>query len=148
LSITQKKIVMANINPYLTFTDNCEEAFNFYKAAFGGEFQMISRFGDMPGEHMAPGDENKIMHVALPIGKGSILMGSDTGTGWGAITQGNNFSIAIGADSKDEADQLFDALSAGGKVTMPMDIAPWGDYFGMLTDKFGINWMVSQSEPK
>ena len=90
--------------------------------------------------------KNKIMHVSLPIGK-SILMGSDTGGDWApSFLQGNNFSISITGDSKDEADKLFNALAQDGKITMPLDHTFWGDYFGMLTDKFGINWMMSFNE--
>jgi PhnB protein len=136
---------MASINPYLNFKDNTEEAFKFYKNVFGGEFQTIMRFKDMPSEQpMSEDTGNKIMHVALPIGKGTILMGSDAPEGFGPpLTVGNNFSIAISTDSKEEADRIYKNLSAGGQLTMPMDNAPWGSYFGMLTDKFRVNWMVS-----
>jgi PhnB protein len=141
---------MPVINPYLTFKGNCEEAFNFYRSVFGGEFAYIGRFGDMPpqeGHTMPESDKDKIMHVSLPIGKGTILMASDTGGEWAPKTIiGNNFSISIGADSKEEADRLFNGLSAGGQVTMPMAPTFWGDYFGMFTDKFDINWMVSFNE--
>lgn len=134
---------MATINPYLNFSGTCEAAFNFYKAAFGTEFNMLMRFKDMP----APGTEavsEQIAHVSLPIGGGTILMGSDAPEGFGPPhIVGNNFSVSITADTREEADHLFNALSAGGQVTMPMDNAPWGAYFGMFTDKFGINWMVS-----
>lgn len=140
---------MATTNIYLTFDGNCEEAFNFYKSAFGGEFTHIGRFGDMPEseDYKVPeADKNKIMHVSLPIGS-SILMGSDCGEDQSStFKQGNNFSISITADSKEEADQLFNALSDGGEITMSLDSTFWGDYFGMLTDKFGINWMMSFNE--
>lgn len=141
---------MAVINPYLTFKGNCEDAFNFYKAVLGGEFAYIGRFGEMPpmeGHTMPETDKDKIMHVSLPIGKGNMLMGSDTGGEWGPQTIiGNNFSISISVDSKEEADRLFNGLSNGGKVTMHMGQTFWGDYFGMFTDKFDINWMVSFNE--
>lgn len=138
---------MAAINPYLTFKGNCEDAFNFYKTVFGGEFTFIGRFGDMPpqedGKSMPAEDAHKIMHVSLPIGNNQ-LMGSDTGGEWAAHTViGNNFSVSVGADSKEEADRIFNGLCAGGNVTMPMANTFWGDYFGMCTDKFGINWMMS-----
>lgn len=140
---------MATTNTYLNFNGDCEQAFNFYKSVFGGEFTYIGRFGDMPpsDEYTMPeADRNKIMHVSLPIGK-SVLMGSDTGGDWApSFVQGNNFAVSITAASKDEADTIFNALSEGGKVTMPMDNTFWGDYFGMLTDKFGINWMMSFNE--
>jgi PhnB protein len=140
---------MATANIYLNFNGNCEEAFNFYKSVFGNEFIHIGRFGDMPAseDYKVPEEsKNKIMHVSLPIGK-SILMGSDTGGEWApSFVQGNNFSVALNADSKDEADKLFIALAKDGKITMPLDHTFWGDYFGMLTDKFGINWMMSFNE--
>lgn len=142
---------MATTNTYLTFNGNCEEAFNFYKSVFGGEFSYIGRFGEMPESDdykVSEADKNKIMHVSLSIGS-SILMGSDTGAEWAPnYKQGNNFSISISADSKAEADKIFNALSKDGQVTMPMDNTFWGDYFGMLTDKFGINWMMSFNEKK
>jgi PhnB protein len=140
---------MATANVYLNFNGNCEEAFNFYKSVFGNEFTYIGRFGDMPESEdykVQKESKNKIMHVSLPIGK-SILMGSDTGGDWApSFLQGNNFSISITGDSKDEADKLFNALAQDGKITMPLDHTFWGDYFGMLTDKFGINWMMSFNE--
>lgn len=140
---------MATVNTYLTFNGNCEAAFDFYKSVFGGEFTYIGRFGEMPAsdEYQVPeGDKNKIMHVSLPIGS-SVLMGSDTGEHYAAsFLQGNNFSVSITADSKDEADKIFKALSQGGQVTLPLDFMFWGDYFGMLVDQFGINWMMSFNE--
>jgi PhnB protein len=143
---------MATVNIYLTFNGNCEEAFKFYKSVFGGEFPYIGRFKDMPaGENfkLNPDEENRIMHVSLPISKEIILMGSDTGGEWApSYLQGNNFSISITADSKQEAEKLFKGLSNGGTVTMPLAKTFWADLFGTLTDKFGINWMVSFSEAK
>lgn len=137
---------MATTNTYLTFNGNCEEAFTFYKSVFGGDFNYIGRFNEMPpqeGNTMSEEDSNKIMHVSLPIGT-SILMGSDTGGEWApSFVQGNNFSVSISADSKEEADQLFSGLAEGGNVAMPLSDTFWGDYFGMLVDKFGINWMMS-----
>jgi Uncharacterized protein conserved in bacteria len=136
---------MAALNPYLNFNDNTEEVFNFYKSVFGGEFQMVMRFKDAPPEYQGDkGEENKIMHIALPIGKNSILMGSDMPTAMGKTNPGNNVSISITADSKEEADNLFKGLSAGAlKVIMPMSQSFWGSYFGMLVDKYGISWMIS-----
>ena len=142
---------MASVNVYLNFDGNCEQAFTFYKSVFGGEFQYIGKFKDMPPqEGMPPMSEemgNRIMHVSLPISKETMIMGSDTGGEWAAsYKQGNNFSISINASSKEEADRLFNGLSEGGQVTMPLNNTFWGDYFGMLTDKFGINWMMSFNE--
>ncbi len=139
---------MATVNIYLTFNGNCEEAFNFYQSVFGGEFPYVGRFAEMPPQEgmppIAAADKNKIMHISLPISKETILMGSDTGGEWGAgYKAGNNFSVYIDTDTTEEADRIFAALSAGGQVTMPMGKTFWGSYFGMLTDKFGINWMVS-----
>ena len=142
---------MPKVNAYLTFNGNCEEAFNFYKSVFGGEFPFLGRFKDMPPQEGAkavpPEDGERIMHVSLPISKETMLMGSDTGGEWSAgFKAGNNFSISINADSKDEADRIFNGLSAGGTVTMPMANTFWGDYFGMFNDKFGISWMMSFNE--
>jgi PhnB protein len=138
---------MPAIQPYVNFTGNCEEAFNFYKSVFGGEFIMISRYKDMPpteGGHGSEVDGEKIMHVSLPIGKDSWLMGSDVGGDWAKHTvQGNNIQLSINADSEEEAARLFNGLSAGGRVNMPLEKTFWGAYFGMFTDKFGINWMVN-----
>jgi len=142
---------MPKVNVYLNFDGNCEEAFNFYKSVFGGEFAYIGRFKDMPAQEGMPPIPaefgERIMHVSLPISSETILMGSDTGGEWASsFKQGNNFSISITADSKENADQLFAGLSAGGQVTMPLADTFWGDYFGMFTDKFGINWMVSYNQ--
>jgi PhnB protein len=140
---------MATSNIYLNFKGNCEEAFNFYKSVFGGEFSYIGRFSEMPesDEYKVPeADKNKIMHVGLPIGN-TTLMGSDTGEEWeSAFVLGNNFSVSINAETKQEADKLFEALAQGGKITMPIANTFWGDYFGMVADKFGINWMISFKE--
>jgi PhnB protein len=136
---------MATVNPYLNFNGNTEEAFNFYKSVFGGEFITLQRFKDTPfGEKMSPKEREMIMHIALPIGKGTILMATDFVESMGQhLTPGNNFSLAIGPESEAEADKFFKALSVGGQVTMPLEKAFWGAYFGMLTDKFGIQWMVN-----
>ncbi|MEJ5995544.1 VOC family protein [Pedobacter sp. Du54] len=137
---------MATTNTYLNFNGNCEEAFTFYKSVFGGEFNYIGRFNEMPpkeGQAMPEEMGKLIMHVSLPIGT-SILMGSDTGGEWASsFKQGNNFSVSITAESKEEADRLFAGLGDGGNITMPLNETFWGDYFGMLTDKFGIGWMMS-----
>ena len=136
---------MAQINPYIHFNGNAEEAFSFYKSGFGGEFIAVSRFKDFPNpEYPFPEDEaEKIMHIALPIGKSSILMGSDTPDFLGKHNENETRSkISISAESKDEADQLFNRLSRGGKIEMPITDSPWGSYFGMFRDKYGIEWMV------
>lgn len=139
---------MTTVNTYLTYDGNCEEAFTFYKSVFGGDFQYIGRFKDMPPQEgmppMTAEEGEKIMHVSLPVSKETVLMGSDAGGEWCAnLIKGNNFSVSVNTDSTEEADRIFNGLSADGKVTMPMDKTFWGSYFGMFTDKFGINWMVS-----
>ncbi len=135
---------MASVNPYLNFNGNTEEAFNFYKSVFGNEFSAIMRWKDMPDSEKIPGTvKEKIMHISLPIGKGTILMGTDSLEEMGQrVTQGSNFSINVSADSSAEADKIYNSLSEGGKQTMPLEKTFWGAYFGMLTDKFGIHWMV------
>ena len=144
---------MTTANIYLTFNGNCEEAFKFYKSVLGGEFPHVSRFNEMPPQEGKSGvskeEGERIMHMSLPISKETTLMGSDTGGEWAAnYQQGNNFSISLNTDSKEEADRLFNGLSKGGNATMPMADTFWGDYFGMLTDRFGINWMISYHAPE
>ena len=141
---------MATVNIYLTFNGNAEEAFLFYQSVFGGEFAHIGKFKDMPADENGPQiteeEGNRIMHVALPISKETILMASDTTAANGDVTFGNNFSVSINTDSVAEADKLFAGLSAGGNIIMPMEKTFWGAYFGMFTDKFGINWMINFDE--
>lgn len=138
---------MATINPYLTFNGNCEEAFLFYKSVFGGEFPYIGRYKDMPpmdGKNCPPEDGEKIMHVSLPISNETVLMGSDSSESFGQATvMGNNISLSINTNSEEEATKLFNALSQGGKITMPLEKTFWEALFGMFTDKFGIHWMVN-----
>ena len=137
---------MNALNPYLNFNGNTEEVFNFYKSVFGGEFAMLMRFGDTPGcEDMPETEKNGIMHVALPIGA-SVLMGTDVPKSMEQVTAGTNMSISVNVGSREEADRVYNGLSAGGKATMPMNDMFWGDYYGMLTDKFEIQWMISYSE--
>lgn len=139
---------MTSVNVYLTFNGNCREAFGFYKSVFGGEYSYAGTFGEMPPqEGMPPMSEsmkNQLMHISLPISAETTLMGSDAGDEWGPkIIVGNNFSISVNTDSTAEADRIFKGLSNSGIVTMPMAKQFWDAYFGMLTDKFGVNWMVS-----
>ncbi len=136
---------MTTINPYLTFNGNCEEAFNFYKSVFGGEFPYIGRFKDMPSQDPIPENEaQRIMHVSLPVGDNTVLMGSDSLESYGKKLQpGNNFSISVNTDTKEETERIFNGLSEGGNITMPLMDTFWGAYFGMFTDKFGIQWMIS-----
>ena len=135
---------MALINPHINFNGNAEEAFNFYKSVFGGEFAMIMRLKDIssPEFPIAENDANKIMHIALPIGQ-NVLMANDVPESMGPVNENENRSkIVINAESREEADKLFSGLSAGGNVEMPIGDSPWGSYFGMFRDKFGIEWMV------
>lgn len=141
---------MTTVNVYLNFDGRCEEAFLHYRSVFGGEFSYMGRFRDMPadaGASVPPEEADRIMHVSLPVGGDTVLMGSDTGGEWAPSWKaGNNFSISVNTDNRQEADRIFGGLSQGGEVTMPLGPTFWGDYFGMCTDRFGINWMVSFNE--
>jgi PhnB protein len=135
---------MALINPHINFNGNAEEAFIFYKSVFGGEFEKIIRFKEISSaEHpVAESDANKVMHITLPIGK-NVLMGNDVPEFMGRVNENENRSkISISAESREEADKLFTGLSAGGNVEMPIGDSPWGSYFAMFRDKYGIEWMV------
>lgn len=139
---------MTSISIYLNFNRNCEEAFMFYKTVFGGEFETLNRLKEMPpnnnAEPLAEELGEKIMHVSLPISKETVLMGSDVGGEWSnSFKQGNNFAISVNTDNQDEATRIFNALAEGGKITMPLAKTFWEAYFGMLSDRFGINWMVN-----
>src|SRR5690606_25457966 len=131
---------MATVNVYLNFKGNCEEAFNLYRSVFGGDFPYVGRFNEMPADgsySVSPEDSHKIMHISLPISQETMLMGSDTIGEWSnGFVAGNNFSISINANDRAEGERLFNGLSAGGQVTMPMTDTFWGAYYGMFTDKF------------
>ncbi len=144
---------MTTVNIYLTFAGNCEEAFNFYRDIFGTEFESINRFKEMPPqEGMPPVSADfgeKIMHISLPISAETRIMGSDQGGDWAPdLHPGNNFSISVNSDDVDEGRKIFEALAEGGQITMPFDKTFWQAYFGMATDKFGINWMVNCNLPE
>ena len=135
---------MARINPHINFNGNAEEAFTFYKSVFGGEFAKLMRFKDLasPEFPIAESEANKIMHIALPIGK-NVLLANDVPEMLGRVNENENRSkISISAESKVEADKLFTGLSAGGQIEMPIMDSPWGSYFGMFRDKYGIEWYV------
>ena len=135
---------MAQINPHINFNGNAEEAFTFYKSIFGGEFVNIMRFKDLASAEfpVAENEANKIMHIALPIGK-NILMANDVPESMGRTNENENRSkISISAESKEEADKLFNGLSEDGTIEMPITDSPWGSYFGMFRDKYGIEWMI------
>ena len=141
---------MATLNPYLNFPGNTEEAFNFYKSVFGGEFLNVTRFSDTPeGAKLSPADAKKIMHVSLPIGKGNVLMGTDAIESMGhKLAFGDNMMLSLETENKTETEKLFNGLSAGGKVEVPLADMFWGAYFGMFTDKYGVKWMVNYTYPK
>ena len=135
---------MATLHPYLHFDGKTEVAFNFHKLVFGGEFSAVERYGEMPPDIPSPeSDVNRIMYISLPIGKGSVLMGSDRPSSLGPGTRGDNFFISIQTATEAEAKKFFQSLSEGGEITMPLDKAFWGDFFGMLIDRFDVQWMVS-----
>lgn len=136
---------MALINPHINFNGNAEEAFTFYKSVFGGAFARVVRLKDIasPEFPVDPKEEQKIMHIALPIGKSNMLMGNDVPEFMGKVNENENRSkISISTESREEADHLFNGLSAGGSIEVPMADSPWGSYFGMFRDKYGIEWMV------
>ena len=138
---------MVTLNPYLTFNGNCEEAFDFYKSVFGGEFDYKSKFKDIPLQEgqpaMSPEMGERIMHVSLKMPNGTVLMGSDNNPIMGDINFGQNITLSLNVESKEEADRIFSGLSEEGVVTMPLADTFWGAYFGMFTDKFQFQWMVS-----
>ena len=138
---------MTKVNPYLSFKGTCEEAFNFYKSVFGNEFLYLGRFREMPENPDYPiqeSDKDKIMHISLPINNETVLYGCDTTqVNDKSTVPDNNISLSIETDSMDEATRIFNGLSDGGIVTMPLDKTFWNAYFGMFTDKYGINWMVN-----
>lgn len=135
---------MALINPHINFNGNAEEAFHFYRSVFGGEFAKLVRFKDIESPEMpiAEHEREKIMHISLPIGD-NFLMANDVPEILGKTNENENRSkISISTKSREEADRLFNGLSAGGQIEMPMSDSPWGSYFGMFRDKYGIEWMV------
>jgi len=137
---------MTQVNVYLNFPGTTEEAFQFYRSVFGGEFSTMMRFSDLPGadDDVPAGDRGKIMHIALPIGGGVSLMATDALESMGhTVERGNACSISIHPESRAEADRLFAALSAGGEVEQPMADQAWGDYWGACADRFGVRWMVN-----
>ncbi len=142
---------MTKLHSYLNFAGNAQKAFDFYKSVFGGEFSSVVRFKDFPMEGVAiPKEhEDKIMHIALPIGEDNVLMASDTLESLGQrLVQGNNVYVSVHPASREEADRIFDALSEGAEIEMPIADQAWGDYYGSLKDKFGVQWMVNHSPPR
>jgi len=135
---------MTTINPYINFNGNAEEAFTFYKSVFGGEFTQVVRFKDLASDEfpIPEEDADKIMRIALPIG-GNTLIANDVPESLGPVNEKENRSkIAVSAETREEADRIFNGLSADGEVEMPMSESPWGTYFAMFRDKYGIEWTV------
>ncbi|TCC96635.1 VOC family protein [Pedobacter hiemivivus] len=140
---------MTTLNPYLNFPGTTEEAFNLYKTIIGGEITMIMRFRDMPDDKTPENEKDKICHISLKFPNGNILMATDTLESMGQkIILGNNFYLSLGVESEAEADRIFKELSPGGKVEMPMEKMFWGDYFGIVQDKFGTQWMITYTYPQ
>lgn len=136
---------MNAINPWINFNGNAEEAFNFYKSVFGGEFSKIVRFKDLASDEfpVSENEANKIMYISLPIGKNNVLIANDVPEIIGRTNENENRSkIAVSAESRAEADKVFNGLSAGGDVEGPIGESPWGSYAGMFRDKYGIEWIV------
>jgi len=137
---------MSQMHPYVNFSGSCQQAFEFYQSVFGGELQL-TRFSEMPADESAPPiDGNLVMHVSLLVGDGQILMGSDRPAAMGPLDVGNNVQVMVTPESSEDGKRIFDALAAGGQVTMPYERAFWGDDFGALVDQFGIHWMVNYSD--
>ncbi len=135
---------MIQVNPYLNFNGNCEEAFNFYKSIFGGEFSYFGRFSEMPGADQLPeAERNRIMHVTLPLSENFSIMGSDTSSFSGDVVTGTNISLMLNVNTTEHADEIYNALSAGGKIIMPLQKTFWGAYYGQFIDKFEIHWMIN-----
>ena len=138
---------MRSADPYLYFPGNTREAFDFYKSVFGGDFVDVLTYGDMGGNEMGvtEAELGLIAHIALPLGD-SLLMGTDeTGSAAKRMTTGTNFYITLEADTEDEADRVYNGLTAGGKATLPLEETPWAKKYGMCTDRYGVQWMVMYS---
>jgi len=140
---------MRAINPWINFNGNAEEAFTFYKSVFGGEFKKIVRFKDLASDEFKVDEkeENKVMYIALPIGGGNVLIANDVPSFMGQVNENENRSkISVSAESREEAEKIFNGLSAGGEIEGPMGDGPWGTYFGCFRDKYGIEWIVEFDE--
>jgi PhnB protein len=136
---------MRTINPWINFNGNAEEAFTFYKSVFGGEFTKIIRFKDIAGPEFQVSDKeaDKVMYIALPLGKYNTLIANDIPAFMGRVNESENRSkIVVNAESREEANKIFNGLSADGEVEGPIDDSPWGTYAGMFRDKYGIEWIV------
>jgi PhnB protein len=142
---------MTRLHTYLNFAGDADQAFEFYRSVFGGDFSSVIRFRDMPieGVSIPEEDQDKIMHISLPIGEDSVLMASDTLPALGQrLVRGNNVYVSVHPESREEADRIFAALADGGEVEMPIADQVWGDYYGSLRDRFGVQWMVNHHPPE
>ncbi|MEO6188813.1 MAG: VOC family protein [Ginsengibacter sp.] len=139
---------MIVVNPYVNFDGNTEEAFDFYKSVFGGEFSLLMRMKDAPGMDISEDQKEKIMHIALPLSSGQVLMGSDAACQKKEGAGVNNCNISIHAESIEEGQKLFDQMSGGGSNIMPYEKQFWGAWHGHFTDKFGIGWMINYDHPE
>ena len=142
---------MTKLHSYLNFAGNAQQAFDFYRSVFGGDFSSAVRFRDFPmdGVAIAEEDRDKLMHIALPIGDDNVLMASDVLESLGQrLVQGNNVYVSVHPASREEADRIFKALADGAEIEMPIADQVWGDYYGALKDKFGVQWMVNYSPPR
>lgn len=135
---------MLAVNPYLSFNGSCEKAFHFYKSVFGGEFAFVGRYKDIPGKTIPDSEKEKIMHMALPLTEAVCLMGADSSECFGQVTQfGDSVTLTICVGNAEEAWRLYNGLSEGGKVVMPLEKTFWAELYGMFTDRFGINWAIN-----
>ncbi|WP_165020243.1 VOC family protein [Dysgonomonas sp. ZJ279] len=135
---------MLAVNPYLSFNGTCETAFNFYKSVFGGDFEFIGRYKDIPGEDIPESEKDKIMHISLPLTEAVRLMGADSSEIFGQTTKfGDSVTLTLCTENEAETKRIFNALSEGGKIIMPLEKTFWADLYGMFTDKFGISWAIN-----
>lgn len=142
---------MATLSTHVAYNGNCEEAFTFYKSIFGGEFNMVMRNKDIPADVPSPTNDaeaDKILHISLPIGSSSMLMGCDMPAAFGEATRANSFNISVSTSSEAETEKYYNGLLQGGKVNMPLEKTFWNSYFGMVIDKYGVQWMISYDYPQ
>ena len=136
--------MLASVNPYLSFNGTCEAAFNFYKSVFGGEFDEIHRYSDIPGEKIPESEKNKIMHISMQLTEHVWLMGADASEAFGQTTQfGDCITLTICTTTEEETKRIYGALSEGGKISMPLDKTFWAELYAIFTDKFGITWALN-----
>ncbi len=141
--------MLAAVNPYLSFNGNCEAAFNFYKSVFGVEFDEMYRYKDIPGEEIPESEKEKIMHISMQLTEHVWLMGADASEAFGQITRfGDCVTLTICTSSEEETHKLYEALSEGGEITMPLEKTFWADLYAVFTDRFGISWALNFMQNK